>query len=105
MALFARKVASPVGNDDVSKGTFSQILRSCDPEAYGQGEKEVFDETYRKAWKLNASQFSTSFSPYEHSMVVIVTQVLAHCQYSGIRLSCTMSMFVLRYLPLIIATP
>lgn len=81
----ARKVALPAGDDDVSKGAFTQLLEDCDPATYGQGDQEVFDETYRKARKLRASQFSTSFSPHEHGVMDTVTQGLVHSQYCGIR--------------------
>lgn len=60
-------------------------MKDCEPATFGQGKKEVFDEQYRKAGKLDASKFCTSFNPYEHGVMDIVTQALVHTKYHGIR--------------------
>lgn len=79
------KVALPVSNDGASHEGFSQLVKDCEPATFGQGDKEVFDEMYRKAGKLDASKFCTSFNPYEHGVMDIVTQALVHTKYHGIR--------------------
>lgn len=79
------KVQLPVGDDSDSHKAFQQLVEDCEPATFGQGDKEVFDEQYRKAGKLDASKFCTSFSPYEHGVIDIVTQALVHTKYHGIR--------------------
>ena len=81
----ARKITLPVGSDDASAETFSKLLEDCEPATFGHRAVKVLDEKYRKARKLGASQFSTSFSPYEHGIMDTVTQALVHTDYRGIR--------------------
>lgn len=81
----ARKVAFPVGSDAASTDAFGRLQEDCEPVTFGHGTDEVLDETYRKARKLGAAQFSTSFSPYEHGIMDTVTQTLVHRDYRGIQ--------------------
>lgn len=81
----SRNVALPVSEDAASQAAFSQLLKDCEPATYGRGAEEVFDETYRKAGKLAASQFSTSFNPYEHGVMDTILQAFVHTKYRGIR--------------------
>ena len=39
---------------------------SCTNATFGRGQQDVFDESYRKAGKLDKGQFASSFDP-EHS--------------------------------------
>ncbi|KAH7166480.1 hypothetical protein EDB81DRAFT_285274 [Dactylonectria macrodidyma] len=73
-----RNVQLPVGDDAVSKGAFAQLLTDCEPATFGIGNKEVLDETYRKASKMDATRFSTDFHPYEHGILDTIVQALAH---------------------------
>ena len=40
-----------------------QLLKACQPASFGWNGKEVIDETYRMAGKLDRSDFSTDFAP------------------------------------------
>ena len=51
-------------------------MRDCAPATFGVGGEEVLDETYRKAVKLDARQFPTSFNPYDVGIVDAISQVL-----------------------------
>ncbi|RSL63556.1 hypothetical protein CEP54_005155 [Fusarium duplospermum] len=83
-----RKLLLPVGDDLTSKESFDMILKDCEPATFGVGSKEVLDEEYRKAGKLDDTAFSTSFNPYEHGIMDTINQVLAqgaHREGLGVR--------------------
>jgi hypothetical protein len=46
------------------------------PATFGRGNQDVYDETYRKALKLEPSNFSTNFCPYEAGIVDVISQML-----------------------------
>lgn len=82
------KLLLPVGEDPASKASFGMILEDCQPATFGVGSKEVLDEEYRKAGKLDDTAFSTSFNPYEHGIMDTINQVLAqgaHREGLGVR--------------------
>jgi hypothetical protein len=53
-----------------------QLVEDCQPATIGFEGKNVLDEKIRKAGKLEASQFSTSFNPYNVGIVNTVAQTL-----------------------------
>ncbi|KAK3361121.1 oxidoreductase [Lasiosphaeria ovina] len=52
------------------------LLADMLPATFGLGGKDVYDESYRKAAKLDPSSFSTNFSPYETGIIAMVAQML-----------------------------
>lgn len=68
-----RTLLSPPTTDD---GPFLKLLAACDPASFGIGGKEVHDEAYRKATKLDPADFCTDFCPYTSGIVNIVNQLL-----------------------------
>jgi hypothetical protein len=85
-----RKVVLPVNDDVTSQRAFAQLLEDCEPATFGLADKEVLDETYRKAGKMDEAKFSTNFSPYEHGVIDTAVQALVHSNhtdagYHGIR--------------------
>lgn len=56
--------------------SFKQLLQDCVPATFGRGGEDIYDETYRRALALNASEFMTDFCPYEAGIIDIVTQLL-----------------------------
>ncbi|KAM5355088.1 hypothetical protein ACJ41O_001734 [Fusarium nematophilum] len=73
----SRSLKLPVNGDAVSQESFGHLLKDCEPATFGLGNEEVLDEDYRKAGKLDKSQFSSSFNPYEHGVVDTISQALA----------------------------
>lgn len=63
-------------NGPSSTKDFEQLLKACQPASFGRGGEAVLDEGYRKAGKLDISQFATSFCPYETGIIDVVTQLL-----------------------------
>ncbi|TVY39200.1 hypothetical protein LSUB1_G003079 [Lachnellula subtilissima] len=70
----AGKIQFPVpsGKEDV----LEKLVKSCQPATFGFGGGNVLDERIRKAGKLEASEFSTSFNPYDYGIVDAVAQAL-----------------------------
>lgn len=54
----------------------ARLLSDMAPATFGRGGEHVFDESYRKAMKLDPSQFSVDFCPYECDIVEAIAQVL-----------------------------
>lgn len=59
-----------------TEGNLEQLLRDMAPATFGLGGRDVLDESYRKAAKLEPSQFSCTLNPYELGIVDVVAQTL-----------------------------
>ena len=49
-----------------------QLTETCAPATFGVNQKDVLDETYRKAGKLDASDFSIRFDPLQAGLIKAV---------------------------------
>ncbi|OTA98261.1 hypothetical protein M426DRAFT_77076 [Hypoxylon sp. CI-4A] len=65
-----------VDSDADEKARFAALVNDCQPATFGYQGKDVYDETYRKATKLDSSEFSTSFCPYSVGIIDTITQFL-----------------------------
>lgn len=54
----------------------NMLLEDCQPATFGLGGEDVLDESYRKASKLDNTQFATNFNPYDYGIVDTISQVL-----------------------------
>ena len=63
-------------HDNVSHQMFKRLLHHCDPATFGVGGRDILDETYRKAAKLDASDFSTNFHPHDCGILNSIQQIL-----------------------------
>lgn len=71
------KITFPLPHlDDVSRSMLSRLLHHCEPATFGVGGQDVLDEGYRKAAKLDTSQFSTDFHPHDCGIVDSIHQIL-----------------------------
>ena len=71
------KVSFPLADgEDVPRQTFHNLLHHCDPATFGVGGRDVLDEEYRKAAKLDASDFSTNFHPHDCGILDSIQQIL-----------------------------
>ena len=68
-----RLLSLPVSETDEA---FQSLVETCTPASFGLGGKDVLDESYRKASKLDTTEFSTSFCPYSSGIIDIVNQLL-----------------------------
>lgn len=55
---------------------FQELLEACDPATFGLGGRDVLDEQYRKAGKLDTNRFTTSFHPHDYGIVDTISQTL-----------------------------
>lgn len=78
------KISFPLPHhDDASCNTFDFLLRSCEPATFGVGGRDILDEKYRKAMKLDASDFSTNFHPHDCGILDSVQQILLPSTIGG----------------------
>ncbi len=71
------KIAFPLPeHDKVSREMFHKLLHHCDPATFGVGGRDILDEAYRKAAKLDASDFSTDFHPHDCGILDSIQQIL-----------------------------
>ena len=61
---------------DTQAVMFQELLEACDPATFGLSGRDVLDEQYRKAGKLDANRFSTSFHPHDYGIVDTISQTL-----------------------------
>ena len=66
------KLAFPLQDQDA----LMSLLAHCQPATFGLGGKDVLDESYRKASKLDRSEFSTDFHPHDCGIVDSIQQIL-----------------------------
>ena len=59
-----------------TSGNLEQLVKDCQPATFGYKGKDIYDETYRKASKLDASAFSSTLNPYELGIIDAIAQVL-----------------------------
>lgn len=75
--IASSKVAFPVQSDDeVASASFNALLDRCQPATFGADGRDVLDETYRKAGKLDSGIFCTDFHPHDCGIVDAVQQIL-----------------------------
>jgi hypothetical protein len=54
------------------------LVKACQPATFGDKQKDVLDESYRKAWKLDATNFATNFNPNNTGIIQAVHESLLH---------------------------
>lgn len=68
------KVVLPLDRD--SQGSLEKLVGALEPASFGYDGKNVFDETYRKALKMDTTQFASTFNPYEFGIIDSIAQIL-----------------------------
>ena len=53
-----------------------QLIKNGAPATFRHDGKDVLDESYRKATKLDSSQFSSNFHPHDHGILDAISQTL-----------------------------
>ena len=49
-----------------------ELTQACDPASFGVNEKEVLDETYRKAGKMDSERFASNLDPAQTDLMKII---------------------------------
>lgn len=72
------KVTLPIkGDGDSDKmSKLRKLVGDCSPASFGRGQKEVLDETYWRAGKMDLEDFATSFHPADFGLIQHVEQTL-----------------------------
>jgi len=52
------------------------LAKECQPATFGMNQQDVYDETYRKAGKMDVGRFSTQFHPANHGIIEVIRDVL-----------------------------
>jgi hypothetical protein len=49
-----------------------QLTQACDPASFGVNQKEVLDENYRKAGKMDPDRFASQLDPVQTDLMKII---------------------------------
>ncbi len=74
-SLCRRKVTLPA-TQKADRDALSGLIKDCQPATFGLKGQDVYDETYRKALKMNPDAFCSTFDPYSTGIIDIVAQML-----------------------------
>ncbi len=70
-------------HDAVSHRRLRDLCHVSQPATFGIGGRDVLDEDYRKASKLDPSMFSTNFHPHDCGIVDSIQQILLPSTFKG----------------------
>ena len=71
------RLSFPITSSEQDKDSdLHKLVNDCQPASFGYNGKDVLDESYRKAIKLDRSAFSIDFCPYETGIIDTVAQLL-----------------------------
>ena len=56
--------------------SINELIDTCEPATFGRAGTDVYDEGYRRAYKLDTDQFCTNFCPYNAGIMAVVAQLL-----------------------------
>ncbi|KAJ4182069.1 hypothetical protein NW767_013962 [Fusarium falciforme] len=62
--------------EESSADNLDRLLADMEPASFGRGGEHVYDESYRKASKMDPSRFTTNFCPYTSGIISVVSQLL-----------------------------
>ncbi|CAH0057233.1 unnamed protein product [Clonostachys solani] len=62
--------------EETTTGNLKHLLAETKPATFGRGGEDVYDESYRKASKLEPQTFSTNFCPYSAGIIEVISQLL-----------------------------
>jgi hypothetical protein len=68
------KLVFPI--NEATESNLEDLLTASTPATFGRGGDDVHDESYRKVTKLDATQFASTFNPYELGIIDTIAQVL-----------------------------
>lgn len=58
-----------------------ELTNMCDPATFGRNQEDVLDESYRKAGKLDSTDFATFFDPVRSGLIEIIRGCLLEGQF------------------------
>ncbi|KAF1911956.1 hypothetical protein BDU57DRAFT_483512 [Ampelomyces quisqualis] len=72
------KLTLPLSKEKAARkqSSVTRLAAGTQPASFGFQGRDVIDESYRKASKLDTSAFSTNFCPYEAGIIDVIAQAL-----------------------------
>ena len=61
---------------NANPAAIQDLIKSTQPASFGRHGRDVFDDTYRKASKLDPTAFSSNFCPYAAGIIDTIGQAL-----------------------------
>ncbi|MCJ1237127.1 hypothetical protein MMC14_005111 [Varicellaria rhodocarpa] len=73
-----RRIQFPLNKDTNREGAgaFEKLLAGCQPATFGLEGKDILNESYRKAVKLDNTQFCTTFDPHSAGILDAISQIM-----------------------------
>lgn len=68
-----RKLTLP---GEFTESSVEQLAKNCALASFGRGEENVVDTDYRRAGKLDATQFASTFHPADFGLLENIEQIL-----------------------------
>lgn len=68
------KITFPL--ESSTEKNLDRLIKDMTPATFGLGGEHVYDESYRKATKLEPARFSSTFNPYEVGIIDAIAQTL-----------------------------
>ena len=62
--MFHRGITRVIDFNEATDEQLAALAEACQPASFGIAQKDVLDESYRKAGKLECADFATQFCPY-----------------------------------------
>ncbi|KAF4618646.1 hypothetical protein D9613_009835 [Agrocybe pediades] len=75
--------ASFIDFTDPKDEDLSLLAAACQPASFGRGEEDVYDDSYRKAGKMDVTDFSILFNPWASGMLDTINQMLLRKRNAG----------------------
>ena len=69
----------------VSDAQLEHLAQACQPATFGVQQQDVLDESYRKAGKMDAANFSTNFNPNNTGIMQAIRDLLVKNPESSIQ--------------------
>lgn len=69
----------------VSNTQLQNLVQACQPATFGVQQKDVLDESYRRAWKMDTVNFATHFDPNNTGIIQAIHDLLLKDPNASIR--------------------
>lgn len=65
-------------NGRLKEEDIKKLVEASEKATFGRNSQDILDESYRKAWKMDTSQFSTQFDVANSGILDVVHDQLLH---------------------------
>lgn len=83
---YGKKNARFIDFASVSPEDLDLLAAACDPATFGRGKEDVYDESYRKAVKMDASNFSVQLDLVGSGLTRTIEDQLLQCETGNMRI-------------------